>query len=186
MTDDIRLIALFFARDEDAIVQTHKQYGTFCSRLARSFLTDSEDIEECVNETMLDVWNSIPPNRPKSFKSYIGRILRNNALSIYRRENAAKRSKAMTVSLSELETCIPSAESVEAQVETKELSAAIDAWLSTLRERDRMLFVRRYWYGDSVQALAAKAGISSNNMAQKLFGLRKRLKAYLEQRGTQI
>ena len=186
MTDDAALIALFFARDENAIRETQIKYGSFCRRLARSLLKSREDAEECVNEALLAPWNSIPPNRPKSFMAYAGRILRNKALSIYRKENAGKRSAAMTAMLSELEDCIPSAENVEDRIEAKELTDAIDAWLSSLSERDRMLFVRRYWYGDAVQALASEMGISSNNAAQKLFVLRKQLKARLEKKGIRV
>ena len=186
MVDDHDLITLFFDRDENAIGEMQIKYGSFCRHIARSLLTSREDAEECVNETMLAVWNSIPPNRPKSFKAYVGRILRNKALSIYRKENAAKRSTAMTAMLSELEDCIPSAENVEDRIEAKEITDAINMWLSALREQDRMLFVRRYWYGDPVQKLALEMGVSSNNAAQKLFMLRKQLKACLEKKGILV
>ena len=186
MADDRDLIALFLARDENAIGETQNRYGAFCRRFARALLGSREDAEECVNEAMLALWNSIPPNRPGSFKAYVGRILRNKALSVYRKENAGKRSAAMTLMLSELEDCVPSAESVEDRVEGKELTEAINAWLFSLRERDRALFVRRYWYGDSVRALASEMGVSPNNAAQKLFVLRKQLKARLEEKGIRV
>ena len=92
----------------------------------------------------------------------------------------------MTVALTELEECIPSTENVEDRVEKKELTKAIDDWLSTLRERDRMLFVRRYWYGDPVQALADRMGMTPNNASQKLFMLRKQLKTCLERKGIRV
>ncbi len=186
MLGDADLIALFFARDEAAIEETQNKYGSFCRGLARSLLADREDAEECVNEALLALWNSIPPNRPDYFRAYLGRIIRNGALSIYRKANARKRSAAMTVALTELEECIPSGEDVEDRVEKKELTKAIDDWLSTLRERDRMLFVRRYWYGDPVQALADRMGMTPNNASQKLFTLRKQLKTCLERKGIRV
>ncbi len=180
--NDQQIIDLYFKRDEQAIAKTKEVYGAFCSRIAKNILNDPEDAEECVSDALFKVWNEITPLVPESLKAYLGKTVRNCALSRYRAEHAKKRDRNLSVYLEELDDCIPAGGSVEEQVESAELSRHINEWLESLDKQDAMLFVRRYWYGDSVQELAGKCGISPGKMAQKMHNLRKKLKKHLENR----
>ncbi len=182
--DDKQIIGLFFQREEQAIKEVEMMYGSFCKRIAMNILSNHEDAEECVSDTYFSVWNQIPPTIPDSFKSFLGRITRNISISRFRAMHAKKRFSGMEVMLSELNDCIPSLETVENQVELKHLSDYICDWLDDLREEDQMFFIRRYWFGDSVQNLAIKCGITPAQMAQRMLRLRKSLKSDLEQKGV--
>ncbi len=184
--DDIKIIEMFFSRNERAIKETQKKYGEFMHYIAFNITGQNEDAEECVNDTYLKLWNSIPPQRPDYFKAYIGRIVRNAALSLYRKNKAAKRNCGVYVLLSELEECIPSSDNVEEEVEANFLSTVISDWLRTLSEEDRALFIKRYWYGVSVKDIAAEFDISSNKLSSQLFALRKKLKEELTEKGVVI
>ncbi len=184
--DDKQIIELYFNRDEQAIKETESKYGAFCQRIAMNILSSREDAEECVNDTYYSVWNQIPPVVPDVFRAFLGRITRNLSISRFRAMRAKKRYSGIEVMLSELNDCIPSTASVEQSVEAKELGGHISEWLDSLQEEDRMLFVRRYWFGDEVQALAKACGISAAKMAQKMFKLRTSLKADLEKKGVAI
>ncbi len=184
--EDQQIIELYFNRDENALVETAKKYGAFCLRIARNVLTLLEDAEECVNDTWHTAWNQIPPTRPDSFKAFLGRIVRNCSISKYRAAHAKKRFNGLEVMLSELEECIPATGSVEQEIEAKELTGYINGWLATLSQEDRVLFVRRYWYGEEVRDLAKKTGVSAVQMTQKMLRLRRKLKAFLEEKGVVV
>ena len=184
--EDNQIIELFFRRDETALTETANKYGGFCLRIAMNVVNVREDAEECVNDTYHTAWNQIPPTKPDSFKAFLGRIVRNFAISKYRVLHAKKRFNGLEVMLSELSDCIPGTESVEQEIEAKELSEYINTWLESLKTEDRVLFVRRYWYGDSVQNLAKKSNTTAAKMAQTMLRLRKSLKAYLEQKGVTL
>lgn len=184
--DDEKIINLYVLRDERAIKETQIKYGSYCNRIAGNVLSNHEDIEECLSDTWMTAWNKIPPVIPKSLKAFLGKIIRDISLSRYRSNHAQKRYTNMEVMLDELEECIPSDFSVEKSLEQKELSEMINDWLRSLSREERVYFVRRYYYGDSVKNLAGEEGYSENQMAQKLMKLRKMLKAYLARKGVII
>ena len=182
--EDNQIIDLYFRRDESALTETANKYGTFCLRIAMNVVNVREDAEECVNDTYHTAWNQIPPIRPYSFKAFLGRIVRNFAISKYRALHAKKRFNGLEVMLSELGDCVPAAESVEQEMEAKELTEYINSWLADLKQEDRVLFVRRYWYGDEVKDLARKCGVSGTQMTQRMLRLRRKLKEYLTEKGV--
>ena len=184
--EDNQIIELYFKRDEAALTETATKYGTFCLRIAMNVVNVREDAEECVNDTYHTAWNQIPPTKPDSFKAFLGRIVRNFAITKYRAMHAKKRFNGLEVMLSELSDCIPSAESVEQEIEAKELTEYINTWLEGLKAEDRALFVRRYWYGDEVRDLAKRCGVSGTQMTQRMLRLRRKLKAFLEEKGVAL
>lgn len=181
--EDTAIIELYWSRDEGAITETDRKYGSFCRNMAFNILSDRMDSEECVNDTWHRAWDTMPPQRPDSLRAYLGRIVRNLSISRIRQRTAQKRGGGLNTLLSELEDCLPSSGSVEHELEAKELAAAISRWLRTLDQDDRVLFVRRYWYGEPLHALAAEWGLDSNRMAKKMLRLRRSLKQSLEQEG---
>ena len=158
----------------------------FCRYIAFNLLRNREDADECVNDAMLAAWDSIPPNKPISLRAYLGGITRNKALQCYRKRTAQKRLSGITVSLSELEECIPDAADLSDEISASELGELISDWLETLDNNDRLLFVRRYWYGDSLKELTEASGIPPGRLKKRMYGLRKRLKRYLERKGVSI
>jgi len=184
--EDKQIIELYFERNEQAIKETEKKYGRFCHCIAMNVLGIHEDAEECVNDTYYSVWKQIPPTVPEIFKVYLGRITRNLSISRFRAMRAKKRYSSMEIMLSELNDCVPSSVNVEQSIEVMQLSEYISQWLDGLSEEDRALFVRRYWFGDEVQELAKKCGISAAKMAQRMLRLRKSLKAALEKKGVAL
>ena len=184
--DDKKIIELYFERNEQAIKETQDKYGAFCHRIAMNILGIHEDAEECVNDTYYSVWKQIPPTVPEVFKVYLGRITRNLSISRFRAMRAKKRYSSMEIMLSELNDCVPSSSNVEQTIEVMQLSDYISEWLDSLPEEDCALFARRYWFGDEVQELAKKCGITAAKMAQRMLRLRKSLKAALEQKGVAL
>lgn len=184
--EDSQIIALYWDRDQRAIEETARKYGGVCHRIAMNILSRHEDAEECVNDTYHAAWNQIPPEQPPRLLAYLGRIVRNISISRFRANQAQKRCQGMEILLSELENCLPAAETVDAAMERKLLGGIISRWLDSLEKTDRVLFVRRYWYGDSVQSLARETGCSPNQMAQRMLRLRRGLKAALEQEGAYL
>ncbi len=178
--DDNAIIDLYFQRDELAIVETDRKYGTFCHHIAMNILRIREDAQECVNDTWHAAWNKIPPVFPKSLRAFLGRITRNLSISRYRAGHAKKRYAGMEVLLSELEDCIPGSDQVELVIERQELSRVISGWLDSLSPGDCALFIRRYWYGDAVKSLALEYGCTPSQMAQRMLRLRRSLKNVLE------
>lgn len=184
--DDERIIGLYFQRNEMAIAETERKYGAFCHHIALNILSIREDAQECVNDTYHAAWTQMPPVFPHSLKAFLGRITRNLSISRYRANHAKKRYHGMEVLLSELEDCIPSNEPVELVIEHMELSRIISDWLDSLPSEDSLLFVRRYWYGDSIRHLAARSGCTPAQMSQRMLRLRKNLKNVLESEGVAI
>ena len=181
--EDSRIVALYWDRQESAIEESKQKYGSFCSRIAWNILSNHEDTEECVSDTWLRAWNNIPPTRPNSLRAFFGRIVRNLSLSRYREKHAQKRYAPMEQLLRELEDCIPAPENPEKTAETAELARIIDGWLGSLPRQDRILFLRRYWFGDSVNTLATECGTKPNTLAKKMLRLRLSLREVLEKEG---
>lgn len=181
--EDPAIIELYWARDEDAITQTDRKYGPLCRSLAYNILSDREDSEECVNDTWHRAWDTMPPQRPDSLRAYLGRIVRNLSISRLRRRTARKRGSGLELMLSELSDCVPDPHSPEQETDARELAAIISRWLRTREQEERVLFVRRYWYGEAVSDLARQWGATPNQMAKRMFKLRQSLKQTLEQEG---
>ena len=184
MTDE-QIIRLYFDRDQAAIAETDRKYGSYCYSIASNLLS-REDSEECVNDTYHAAWTHIPPEVPQSLKAFLGRIVRNLSISRFRRSHAQKRSSGTDVLLSELEDCLPTPQTVETEADSRELSRLISSWLATLSSDDRALFVLRYWHGSAVQDLAEKCGCTPNAVSLRIRRLRKNLKHYLEAKGVSI
>lgn len=184
--EDLEIIGLYFKRDEKAIAETAAKYGTFCHNIALNILSINEDAQECVNDTYLRTWNSIPPQKPDKLGAWLGRVVRNIAYNLWKKNHRQKRCTGMEELLDELEDCIPSPDTIEHEIEEQELTEAINTWLATLTKKDRVLFVRRYWNGESVNSLAKKAGISPAAMAKRMYRLRRGLKATLEKEGYSL
>lgn len=184
--EDSVIIELYWQREEAAIGETEKKYGSYCRAIALRILSDPEDAEECVNDTWHHAWRSIPPERPNSLAAFLGRIVRNLSISRWRKEHAQKRFSGLEALLSELEDCLPDSAGVEATVEGRALTKSIEEWLTEQSCEDRAVFLRRYWYGEKVQELAEVWGISPNRMTKRLSGLRKNLKKKLEKEGFSI
>ncbi len=182
--EDKEIINLYYNRDEQAIKQTDIKYGLLCRAIAMNILSKREDAEECVNDTYLAAWNSMPPQKPTSLKTFLGRITRNISISKFRANHAKKRYSSLEIMLSELDDCIPDTFNVEEQFEETMLSEYISNWLDSLNDEDRAIFVRRYWYGDSCKTLARKCGFTQNKMASHMFKLRVSLKSFLEKEGV--
>ena len=181
--EDSRIISLFFERSEQAIEELNRKYGSAVKKTAANILNDRLDVEECVNDTYLRVWNNIPPHVPKPLAGYVCRIARNLAVNRYHANNAEKRRSNYDLVLDEMEECIPSGVNVETDYEAKELTAAINRFLAALSKEDRFLFVRRYWYADSVTDLAAMTNGSANRISVRLFRLREKLRNSLMKEG---
>ena len=181
--DDEAIVALYWSRDESAITETDRKYGPYCRTIAQNILSSREDAEECVSDAWHHAWNAMPPQRPGSLSAFLGRIVRNLSISRWRRERAQKRYSGLEVLLSELEDCLPDPKGVEEAVEGRTLTRRVEAWLEGLDRDDRAVFLRRYWYGQEVKALAKEWGVGANQMAKRLQRLRKDLKRVLEQEG---
>ncbi len=178
---DRAIIDLYFARDERAITETDRRYGKACLQVAMGILDSHPDAEECVNDTYLRAWETIPPTRPASLGAYVCRIVRNLAIDRLRALRASKRSRELTVSLSELEECIPVREDVEG-----ELADILSAFLRGLEPLDRVLFLGRYWYTVPVKTLAAEWDMTPTAVSLRLSRTRDKLKAYLTERGYTV
>ena len=180
---DLEIVALYWKRSEEAIACTMQKYGRYLLRLAFNILHIHEEAEECVNETYLSAWNQLPPDKPEKLLPYLGRISRCLALNRYDYLTAQRRSVDFTVQLSELEDILSAPDTPQQQYERTELAAVISDFLREQSEEDRNLFVRRYWYSDSVRGIAERYGLRENTVKSRLLRTRQRLKAYLEKEG---
>lgn len=184
--EDSQIIDLYWNRDQQAIEETADKYGGLLTRISQNILRSPRDAEECVNDTYLAAWNTIPPERPRTLGAYLGRIIRNLSISRYRANHAQKRYAGLEAMLSELEECVPGRADVEAELERRELGALLSSWLDALPREERDLFLRRYWYGEAVQDLAREAGLTPNQASQRLFRLRGLLRTMLESKGVDV
>lgn len=183
--DDAELVERLFLREEAALEVLSKKYGASCEKIAMNVLGSRADAEECVNDAYLGVWERIPPERPKSLRAYLFAVVRNIAVERYHAGRAAKRNRRYDTSLEELEGCIPSSEGIPSADE-EELSEALNAFLRDLHARDRVMFVRRYWYSDSVTEIAARFGVSAHYVSVRLSRIRERLRADLHGKGITV
>ena len=186
MMDDARIIALFFARSEQAIQELDHQYGESCRRLSLNILNDRQDAEECVNDAYLGAWNAIPPAEPSPLLPCLLKMVRNISLHLYWKKAAAKRGGPCTAALAELEDCIAGRETAETALEARELARMIEGFLDTLTPENRVIFLRRYWFSDSCQDIAGLTGLRETNVSVRLTRIRGKLRQYLMERGVLI
>ncbi|MCD7754773.1 MAG: RNA polymerase sigma factor [Firmicutes bacterium] len=184
--EDEEIIALLYARSEQALHELDIKYGKILHQLSYNILGNAQDAEECVNDTYLAAWNAIPPAHPDPLQAYLFKILRNLSLKAYYHSRAAKRKCAYDVAMQEVEGCLPSPDLVEAQLDARELTRTLEAFLDTLSAENRVIFLRRYWFSDSIGDIARRVGISENLTAVRLTRIRKQLKQYLSQREVYV
>lgn len=185
--EDSKIIDLYWARKEQALAETDAKYGGYCRTIARNILRNFEDTEECVSDTWLHAWNSMPPQRPGILSAFLGRITRNLSFDRCKYQQAAKRGGGtLPLALDELGECIPASGRVEHALEQKELAATIDRFLRTLPEKDCNLFLRRYWYIDSISVIADRYGMKENTVKSILFRTREKLRKFLGEEGIAV
>lgn len=182
--EDHAIVELYFARDENAIAETAKKFGAYCRTIAYNILASRRDAEECENDTWLAAWNSIPPNRPGRLAPYLGRITRNLALDRHDHDTAQKRGGTLGGVLLELDECLPAPGTVADHAEAAETARQISAFLRTLPEETRGIFLRRYWYCDATADIAKRYHVSESKVRVTLHRVRGKLKHYLEQEGV--
>ena len=184
---DNDIIKLYFDRDERAISETSARYGGYCTSIAYGILGSREDAEECVNDTYLRAWNSIPPHKPGILSVFLGRITRNLSFNRYRKNRAGKRGGGeLALILDELDEIVSGDSSAEDQYLRSELANEISAFLAGLSSDKREMFLRRYWYADPVTDIAEHFGCTANSAAVTLSRIRSDLKNYLHTRGYHI
>lgn len=184
--DDKVIIQHYWDRDERAITETDEKYGSFCLRIAENITGNKEDSKECVNDTYLKTWNTIPPQRPRVFPAFIGKIVRNLSYNRYAYNRTARRGGGQINEVfDELAECLTD-RSAEVSGDEKELKEAINSFLGTLSARDRNIFLRRYWYTESIKAIAEKMKMKENSVCAVLKRIRKKLQGYLAERGFEL
>lgn len=183
--NDNQIIKLFFTRNEDAIAQTDYKYGTHLAGLAANILRNNEDAQECVNDTYLKAWDTIPPTKPEHFFAYLAKICRFFAFGRLDWNNAAKRNGSVVALTQEMEECIPSSWH-DATVESREISRLVSSFLHGQTQENRMIFVRRYWYGDSVSEIALRYELSQSAVMMRLSRTRSKLASYLKKEGIRV
>ena len=182
--EDKTILDLYFARDELAITETDRKYGGYCYSVANRILCSPEDSEETVSDTYWQTWNSIPPHRPNFLKLFLAKVTRNLAFTRWRKQSAAKRGGGETeLVLEELAGCIPGAEQIDDQLNVKELAGTIRTFLDTLPERDKAIFLQRYFFVEDTDTIAVQYGLKRTNVNMILSRTKRKLKTYLTQEG---
>ena len=176
---DFEIVALYHARDEQAIEISQRQYGKYCHTISMNILNSYPDAEECVNDTWVAAWNSMPPRRPTNLCAYLGKLVRNISLNRLKALRREKRDISLTVAFEELEDCIPAPDDTDSRV----ICSWLDEYLGTLSQLDRQLFVGRYWYNHSVKELARYHGMTANAATKRITRAREGLRTFLKERG---
>ena len=185
--EDEKILQLYLDRNELAIHEAAEKYGAYCRTVAMNILGDPDDAEECVNDTWFKAWNAIPPASPTDLRTYLGKISRNLAFDRYRTEHREKRGGGEeALLLDELEEIVSGHEDASSSLIARELLSEIRQFLALQTKEKRVMFVRRYWYADSVSAIADRLGTSENRVSVTLNRLRKKLKDHLNQRGYDL
>ncbi len=181
--EDSKIIALFNERSQNAITELSEKYGKLCLRIAKNILANDEDATECLNDTLLAVWNAIPPESPDPLCAFVAAVARNQALKKYNSSRALRRNSSLDISLDELENLFAADSSPENELFKKELAAGINRFLAEQKADNRVFFIRRYFFGDSVKDIAELSGTSPHFVAVRLQRTREALKKYLEKEG---
>lgn len=185
--EDAKIVQLYWDRDEQAIPETADKYGRYCTSIARNILANKEDAEECVNDTYLNAWNAMPPHRPNSLSTFLGKITRNLSFNRYKHNTAEKRGGGeLPLVLDELSELVSGTEDVGQEAEYHELVKALNQFLQGLPMEKRMIFVRRYWYTDSISEIANRFDMKEGTVSMTLNRLRNRLRNYLLERGFEL
>lgn len=182
MIDDEKIIEMFFERSEQGIRELHNKYGKVFHHLSYNIVGNQQDAEECVNDAYLGAWNAIPPARPNPLLTYLCKIVRNISLKLYHKSEAMKRSSQHTVAMEEIEACVAATNTVEAEIDAKELAHIIENFLDTLTDENRVIFMRRYWFSDSCKDIAELVGLTEKNISVRLTRIRQKMKEYLPER----
>lgn len=180
------IISLLNARDQQAILELDRSFGSLCRSIASHVLRSKEDIDEVVSDTYLAVWNSIPPEQPLYLTAYISRITRNLSLVRYRQNTAARIDERVTQSLSELELSLPNISSPEAMLDSTLINATINIFLGTLSKTNRIIFIRRYYCMEATKDIAKSIGITDQSIRSRLLRMRAQLRDHLEKEGINI
>ena len=182
--EDRKIVDLYWQRDENAIPETAAKFGGYCRTIAYNILSDAEDAEECLNDTWLRAWNTMPTNRPSKLAPYLGKLSRWISLTRLREKTSLKRGGGETaLVLDELAEAVDSGADVEKAVELKELNAALRRFLKSLGETERQVFLARYWFIASIAEIAEKFGFSESKVNSMLHRTRKKLLSYLKEEG---
>ena len=183
--EDREIIDLYWAREERAVQETESKYGGLCRSVAFNILQSREDSEECVNDTWLRAWNTMPPQRPGVLPAFLSRITRNLSLDRWKRARADKRGGGqLPLALEELGDCVPAADSVEEALALEELTRILDRFLRTLPDRECCIFLRRYWYVDSTRDIARRYEMAEGSVKSTLYRVRQKLREQLEKEGV--
>ena len=185
--DDNEIVELYLSRNEEAINQTAQKYGSRLRNIANSILNDRETAKECENDAYLETWKLIPPHEPRDYLfAFVGKIVRHIALNECKKNNRKKRNALYCELTQEMQECIPASNDTEAELEVKYLSSLIDDFLGTCSKEQQNVFVRRYWYFDSVSQIAKAYGFSQSKVKTMLFRMRSDLKEHLEKGGYTV
>lgn len=185
--EDHEIIKLFQERNDRAVAAVSEKYGGYCMAIARNILGSEEDAEECVNDTYLKAWNSIPPHCPERLSAFLGKITRSISFNKYKYNHAEKRGGGeIAPVLDELEECVSNGDSVERAFERGELIKAINSFVRALPAEKQSIFIRRYWYADTVKAISEAHAVSCGSVTKTLERIRKKLKKYLTERGFEL
>ena len=184
--DDRTIMDMYFARDENAVKATKEKYGRLVKSISYNILGNTSDCEECENDTYLALWKNIPPEKPKSFAAYLGRVARNIAMKKYEYNRAEKRNSAMEDALSELGEIVSGDGEPEKEFESADITRAIEAYLLKKPKAQRRVFVRRYWYCESIPKIAKRFGFSESKVKSMLMRMRNELKTHLERNGITL
>lgn len=185
--NDNEIVALFLNRDESAVKSALEKYKSYLMMIAENITGSREDAEECVNDALMNAWESIPPNKPEMLSTYLGKLTRNIAINRRKSRLTEKRGRGeATVAFEELSELIKGSDNVEQEFDRRELSKEINAFLEQLPDYKRILFVRRYWYCESVKTIAAELGMSETSASVTLHRLRDKLRVHLRKRGYDI
>lgn len=176
---DEQIIELFFNRSGNAIDELDKKYGKVLHKLSYNILNDRLDVEECLNDSYLGVWNTIPPERPNPLLTYVCKIVRNISLKRYHSKTALKRNSTYDIAMSEVENYILAPNSVESEIEAKELAALIENFLDTLSVENRVIFMRRYWFSDTYKEIADRVGMTEKMVSMRLTRIRRQMREFL-------
>lgn len=185
--DDEKIVQLYLDRDESAISESSQKYGAYCHAIARNILNSESDCEECINDTWLHAWNSIPPHRPMILSTFLGKITRNISFDLYRKMHRQKRGSGnIEESLDELAECVSGRDDLNRKLESEELMKEINSFLLSISKEKRYIFILRYWYVYSIADIAGRFGTNENNIAKSLSRTRRKLKMYLTERGFDV
>ena len=182
MIEDEKFVELFFRRAELAIRELDNKYGKVCHKLSYNIVNNRQDAEECVNDAYLGAWNTIPPEKPDPLLTYLCKIVLNISLKMYYRKEAARRNSTYAIAMEEIEACLAAPNTVEAEIEAKELARIIEAYLDTMTTANRVIFLRSYWFSDSYKYIAEFMGLSEKNISVRLTRIREKMKQYLIER----